>query len=161
MQESKESGGGVTSVLVDEDALLAADAGALDSVSKAAGGCETKRRACKNCSCGRAQREEAELRQGTAAGAVGAAGGSATESKDGEAAAGGTPGDAAELAAKAQAATGTDAPTSACGNCFRGDAFRCASCPYKGLPAFKPGMGAQLVLDVGGTGDLDAPIETE
>lgn len=69
------------------------------------GDCSTKRRACKNCTCGRAEQEAAEEK--SAAPAV----------------------------------------TSACGNCWKGDAFRCASCPFLGKPAFQSSATGVVTLD--------------
>lgn len=99
--------------LVDDEELLTEDDRQQPAVSKqddcevGAGGA---RKACKNCSCGRAEAE-----------------------------------------AKGEKVTLTqemlDNPQSSCGNCSLGDAFRCAGCPYRGLPAFEAGKPIQLSAD--------------
>lgn len=93
--------------LIDEDDLLTADDLKRPAPTSANDDCEVgangARKACKNCSCGRA-----EMEAGTAP-------------------------------VKVMTEDDLANASSACGNCYLGDAFRCASCPYKGLPPFKPG----------------------
>ncbi|KAJ3760257.1 cytokine-induced anti-apoptosis inhibitor 1, Fe-S biogenesis-domain-containing protein [Lentinula raphanica] len=92
-----------------------------------------RKRACKNCTCGLAELEEEELRNSKVVLIDGKVDGKAVEVNQGE-----------EKERLIQAAKAAPKATSSCGNCFLGDAFRCASCPYLGLPAFKPGEKVEI-----------------
>jgi anamorsin len=75
-----------------------------------------RKKACKNCSCGLAELEaEAETDPSSNAAAI------------------------QEEEVVVMKGSKKAAPSSSCGNCYLGDAFRCGSCPYLGMPAFKPG----------------------
>lgn len=96
-------------------------------------GAPRRKKACKNCSCGLAELEAEEAKSGKV---VLLDNDSAVEVGAGDV--------AKSLIAAAKAAPKA---TSSCGSCFLGDAFRCASCPYLGLPAFNP--GEKVEIDIG------------
>ncbi|KAH0610602.1 uncharacterized protein H6S33_012129 [Morchella sextelata] len=125
--------------LIDESTLL--DGDDLSAPIQQPAECRPKpgkrRRACKDCTCGLKEKlEEEDATQRSAA-------------------------DKALAAAKEKAAAGiklnaddlaeidftVEGKASSCGSCYLGDAFRCAGCPYIGLPAFKPGEAVMLETD--------------
>jgi len=80
-----------------------------------------RKRACKGCTCGLAELEEEERKSGKVVLLDGSQNGETmvvTQS---------------EKERLLGAAKNAPKATSSCGNCFLGDAFRCASCPYLGM----------------------------
>ncbi|EPQ59391.1 DUF689-domain-containing protein [Gloeophyllum trabeum ATCC 11539] len=97
-------------------------------------GAPRRKKACKNCTCGLAELEAEELAQSKVVMLDGKIDGQTVEVEQSE---------RDRLLAAAAAAPKA---TSSCGSCFLGDAFRCESCPYRGLPAFKPGEKVEIDL---------------
>ena len=90
--------------LIDEEDLLGDDIAIVEAAPAACG--PSTKKACANCTCGRAEGKVTKLTK--------------------------------EM---------IDNPQSGCGSCALGDAFRCAGCPYRGLPAFEIGKKIELPSD--------------
>ncbi|KAL2073731.1 hypothetical protein VTL71DRAFT_11057 [Oculimacula yallundae] len=114
--------------LIDEDTLLEGiDMNAVHVPKECAPRVGKRRRACKDCTCGLAQKLEAEdaAKRATADSQL------QTLKLGAD--------DLAEVDFTVQGKVGS------CGNCSLGDAFRCDGCPYIGMPAFKPGEEVRLL----------------
>ncbi|KAI1426248.1 cytokine-induced anti-apoptosis inhibitor 1, Fe-S biogenesis-domain-containing protein [Xylaria sp. FL1777] len=120
--------------LIDEDTLLTEEdinrtiqppAECIPKIGK-------RRRACKDCTCGLAAKLEAEdkARRAKADAGLGVLKLGTDELDD------------LELDFTVKGKVGS------CGSCSLGDAFRCADCPYLGLPAFKPGEEVTILNNV-------------
>ncbi|PIL37056.1 hypothetical protein GSI_00748 [Ganoderma sinense ZZ0214-1] len=120
---------------IDAESLLtAADRERPVACEPAVRGAPRRKKACKNCTCGLAELEAEELAQSKVVLLDGKVDGQAIEVSQ------------AEKERLMAAAAAAPKATSSCGNCYLGDAFRCSSCPYRGLPAFKPGEKVEIDL---------------
>ncbi|KAI0068799.1 DUF689-domain-containing protein [Artomyces pyxidatus] len=118
---------------IDADSLLTdADRARPAACEPVTRGGPRRKKACKGCSCGLAELEAEELRNGKVVLLDGSEDGRAAEVSR------------VDRDRLVQAAKAAPKATSSCGSCFLGDAFRCASCPYMGLPAFNPGEKVEI-----------------
>ncbi|WFD41807.1 electron carrier [Malassezia psittaci] len=100
---------------------------------------QRRKRACKGCTCGLRELQEEEERTGEIVKLQnGELGGARTETEVTVTGSDGQP----KKVKKVQ--VDTKGATSSCGSCFLGDAFRCSTCPYLGLPAFEPGQKVEI-----------------
>ncbi|PWN51513.1 DUF689-domain-containing protein [Violaceomyces palustris] len=140
--------------LIDQNSLLSASDLVVPSAVKrpdcdVGEGMAKKKKACKGCTCGLKELQEAEM-NGTVvqlddqdmdmpnkqANPTGAARRTeVTETVVGA--------DGVKRTIK-RVQVDTKGATSSCGSCFLGDAFRCSSCPFLGLPAFEPGQKVEI-----------------
>ena len=80
--------------------------------------CQTKKRTCTHCTCGRADIDIATSRIPSIA------------------------------AIRIDLTDGDDIPISGCGSCSKGDAFRCLSCPFLGKPIWHEGIDGKIKLNI-------------
>lgn len=111
--------------LCNDSSLLA------DTYFSSATNCQPqkRRRPCKDCTCGLAAKLEAEDSERRAKADDGLRGLKLDAN------------DLNEVDFTVRGKTGS------CNNCSLGDAFRCSTCPYLGLPAFKPGEEVRILND--------------
>ena len=155
-----------TDSLIDQNSLLtAADMVAPTAVKRpdcdVGPGANKKKKACKGCTCGLKELQEAEAEAEAAGSEVvqldeqdmdmpavnGNSNGSASGPKRTEVTETIVGRDGVTRTIK-RIQVDTKGATSSCGSCFLGDAFRCSSCPYLGLPAFEPGQQVVIPTDM-------------
>lgn len=121
--------------LIDDSTLLTEEDLKRPTNSSTTEACNPKKakKACKNCTCGL---RELELTQEDDLPAHLKPAGSDVPSK---------PTDPTKLVVGGASKNFT----SSCGSCYLGDAFRCSSCPYLGMPAFEPGQEVKLTAEMG------------
>ncbi|WFD26882.1 electron carrier [Malassezia nana] len=106
-----------------------------------------RKRACKNCTCGLRELEEEEERNGTIVQLLESdVNGSAGDSRQEVTSTVKGP-DGVERTVK-RIQVDTRGATSSCGSCFLGDAFRCSTCPFLGMPAFEPGQKVEIPVSM-------------